>query len=172
MAQSVKCPTLDLGSSHDLRGLEIQPCVALHAQHGFCLRFSLFLCPSYSCSLSLSQINKYTNLGLNKKRNICKHYDINQNLLPFSEIIFLCFYESSESILLKSTFVLVGVGSFHKHKNRWNYHEHVISRPSRHPLDLLLFKSFTITWTSLKNEYFPTNPPLLPQLFFLSLRNL
>ena len=44
MAQSVKHLTLDFGSSHDLRGHEIEPRVGLHSQQGLrILSFPLLL---------------------------------------------------------------------------------------------------------------------------------
>jgi len=53
VAQSVKQPTLDFGSGHDLPGPEIEPIVRLYAQCGVCLMIvSLFLRTS-PCSLSL-----------------------------------------------------------------------------------------------------------------------
>lgn len=64
VAQSVRRPTLDFGSGHDLQGHEIEPHIKLFAGHGACLRFSLPLplplprsC-SLSISLSLSQKKK------------------------------------------------------------------------------------------------------------------
>lgn len=38
MAQSVKCPTLGLGSGLDLGGREFGPYVGLHAGQGVCLK--------------------------------------------------------------------------------------------------------------------------------------
>ena len=58
MAQSVKCPTLDFGSGHDLTVRGMEPRVE---QCGTCLGFSLSLslCPSPAHALSLSiKINK------------------------------------------------------------------------------------------------------------------
>ena len=67
VAQSVKYPTLGLGSGHDLTVRGIEPHVGLHAGSGARLGFSLSgptpimlsLCLSVSLSLSLSlKINK------------------------------------------------------------------------------------------------------------------
>jgi len=61
--ESVKHPTLGFSSghglmSHDLMGLEIEPCVRLHTQQGVCMKI-LSLCSSpHSLSLPLSKINK------------------------------------------------------------------------------------------------------------------
>lgn len=62
MAQSLKSPTLDFGSSRDRTGLAIKPHVGLHIECGACLRFFLLrplplptLC---ECPLSL---NRYPN---------------------------------------------------------------------------------------------------------------
>ena len=64
LAQSVKLPTLDLSSGHDLMVCEFEPLVGLcadssepGARFGFCV--SLFLCPSptHAPSLPLSEIN-------------------------------------------------------------------------------------------------------------------
>ena len=64
-AQSVKCPTLDFGSGHNLMVREFKPCVGLYADSAEpawdSLSFSLSLCPSatrsyvHVLSLSLSK---------------------------------------------------------------------------------------------------------------------
>ena len=58
VAQSVKCPTLDFGSSHDLTVHEIKPHVGLCTDRGkpaWDSIPSLSLCPSLTCDHSLSQ---------------------------------------------------------------------------------------------------------------------
>ena len=55
LAQSVKCPTLDFGSGHDLRVHGIEPCIKLCADNTEPAWESLSLCPSPACALSLSQ---------------------------------------------------------------------------------------------------------------------
>ena len=51
MAQSVQCPTLDLGSGHDLTVREFEPRIG-----GLRFSLSLYLCPSLlALSLSLSK---------------------------------------------------------------------------------------------------------------------
>ena len=50
--QSVKCPTLDFHSGHDLR--IVRSCVGLHTEYGTCLRFSLSLSAPHELILSLS----------------------------------------------------------------------------------------------------------------------
>ena len=66
VSQSVKRPTLDFSSSHDLPvcGINQVPGLALHWQHGACLGFSHFLslCPlAHTLTHTLTlKINKYT----------------------------------------------------------------------------------------------------------------
>ena len=55
--------SVDFGSGHDLMVREFEPCIGLCAvssEPGTCFRFcvSLCLCPSPTCTLSLSKINK------------------------------------------------------------------------------------------------------------------
>ena len=61
MAQSVKHPTPEFGSGHDLTVDEMEPCIRLSAQRawlGFSpLPLSLPLLCSHSVSVSLSKIN-------------------------------------------------------------------------------------------------------------------
>ena len=56
MAQSVKRPTLDFGSGHDLEVCEVESCVGLHADSGQPAWESLS--PSLSFSLPLPPQNK------------------------------------------------------------------------------------------------------------------
>ena len=70
MAQSVKHPTLDLGSGHDLTVCEFEPHVGLCADNTEPV--SDFVSPSLCLSLSLSllspSLSKYINLKKLKKR--------------------------------------------------------------------------------------------------------
>ena len=62
VAQSVKLPTLDFGSGHDIRVHEITPSCALYWWHRACLAFSLsssisapsLIAPSLSLSLKIN----------------------------------------------------------------------------------------------------------------------
>ena len=56
MAQSVKCPTLNFSSGHNLwlRSCDIEPHVRLHTGCGVCLRFSL----SFSLNTSYPLLKK------------------------------------------------------------------------------------------------------------------
>ena len=62
MAQLVKCPTLDFGSSHDLLVLKIEPDVGLRAEHGVGLGFSPSLSASPLLILCLSLISHLINI--------------------------------------------------------------------------------------------------------------
>jgi len=66
VAQWVQCPTLGLGSGHDLLGGETELQGGLCTQWGVCLEI-LSLCPfllSGLCTLSLSKINEiFKNYG-------------------------------------------------------------------------------------------------------------
>ena len=65
VAQSVKRPTPDLSSGHDLTVREFEPCIRLCADSsesgacfGFCVSLSLCPSPAHTLSLSVSKINK------------------------------------------------------------------------------------------------------------------
>ena len=58
MAQSVKCPTLDFHSGHDLKVHEIDPRIGLCSDSEACLGFSLFL--SFSALPLLTQIHVHS----------------------------------------------------------------------------------------------------------------
>ena len=55
MAQSVKCPTLDFGSGHDLTARESKSLIGLctHNAEASWYSVSLSLCPSPACSISI-----------------------------------------------------------------------------------------------------------------------
>ena len=62
MAQSVKCPTLDFGSGHNLMVCEFEPCIRLHTYSSEAAWILSSPSP-FSLSLSLSlflKINKLT----------------------------------------------------------------------------------------------------------------
>ena len=58
MAQSVKHPTLDFGSGHDLMVRELEPHIGLGADRAETAWDSLSLCSSPTCGLSLSLSQK------------------------------------------------------------------------------------------------------------------
>ena len=105
MAQLVKHATLDLGSGHDLRGSELEPCLGLCAGRGVYLRFSFLLCvappfpyPYHRISCSLKKRKKrllYFDLAL------CSHPKLSYCFYIFCRCF--CIY----SCLQINTFLLV-----------------------------------------------------------------
>ena len=93
MAQSVKCPTHDFGSGHDLRVLRLS-CVsgsALSRKSAL----SLFLCPQ-SCSHALSQINKSLKRKKEKKKKRKKEGRLGGSAvehLPLAQSMILEFWD-------------------------------------------------------------------------------
>ena len=99
MAQSVKHPTLDFGSGHDLMVRELEPHIGLGADRAETAWDSLSLCSSPTCGLSLSLSQKKKKSQRKRKMKNCGY--------PIGNV--MCFRVSETLRLLFTAVLKVGM---------------------------------------------------------------